>query len=120
MLLRDKCLSEEENTLFITVRRGGGGGNQGIILLLSLQDRGGEEKVQEVKRESFSFKKKVKQGIEEKGLNGGEEVLLLCKDEEIEEKYKRYHCRGRIRRKMGGITGFYHMDKWMGSKEERK
>ena len=30
---------------------------------------------------------------------GGEEVLLLCKEEETTEKYKFYHCWGRIRRK---------------------
>lgn len=51
-----------------------------------------------MKKKSLFFKEKVKQGIEEKGLKG-REVLLVCKDEEMEEKYKFYHRRGRIKRK---------------------
>lgn len=44
------------------------------------------------KKSLFSVESEAE--LEEMGLKdgGGEEVLLLCKEEETTEKYKFYHC----------------------------
>lgn len=88
-------------TLFITVSRGRGGrGDERAILFLSLPREREEKKGLGGEKEKF-ISVESEAELEEMGLKdgGGEEVLLLCKEEETTEKYKFYHCWGRIRRK---------------------